>query len=115
MVKLRCPITQGLKGCRMAGIVLPEDPKEKIIRLDKGDTIQVPLGVVSWWLNDGESDLVIYFLGDTSEALTPGEITYFYLAGNNGILNGFSIEFITKTFQVDEAQASKLIGSQPRV
>lgn len=80
-------------GKGMAGLVAPQDPKEKVVRLEKGDTIQVPLGVVSWWYSDGESEMVIIFLSDTSQALVPGKITYFFLAGDNGLLNGFTIEF----------------------
>lgn len=100
----------------MAGLVHPQDPKEKIVRLQKGDFIQVPLGVVSWWYNDdAQSDLTILFLGDTSSALDPGSFTYFLLAGNAGIFTGFSTELVAKSLGVKDAQAREIFGSQPGV
>ncbi|XP_020254616.1 glycinin G1-like [Asparagus officinalis] len=102
-----------LEGKGVAGLVHPQNPKEKVVRLQSGDFVQVPVGHVSWWYNDSESDLTIIFLGDTSSALNPGEFTYFFLTGSAGIFTGFSTEFITKSLKIEAAAAKKLFRSQP--
>jgi len=83
------------------------------VRLERGDIIQLPLGGVTWCYNDGESELTIIFLGDTSSALNPGEFTYFVLTGIVGVFTGFSSEFVTKTVGTGAEQAKELFGSQP--
>lgn len=70
----------------VVGMVLPNTKEEVVLKLKKGDVIPVPIGSVSWWFNDGDSDLVIIFLGETSKALIPGEITYFFLTGLQGVI-----------------------------
>ncbi|KAL3020695.1 hypothetical protein AAZX31_05G158000 [Glycine max] len=70
----------------VAGMALRNTREEVVVKLKKGDVIPVPIGSVSWWFNDGDSDLVIIFLGETSKALIPGEITYFFLTGLQGVI-----------------------------
>lgn len=102
-----------LQGTGLAGLVLPKDPKEKVVRLQKGDFIVVPLGAVSWWYNNGDSDLSVLFMGDTSSAGSPGEFTYFFLTGSRGIFTGFSMEFVRRAWDLREDEAKRLFTSQP--
>ncbi|CAN6897766.1 unnamed protein product [Brassica oleracea] len=76
-----------LQGSGTAGIVLPEK-EEKVIAIKKGDSIALPFGVVTWWFNSEETDLVILFLGETHKAHKPGQFTEIYLTGSNGIFTG---------------------------
>ncbi|KAL5787407.1 hypothetical protein ACOSP7_004356 [Xanthoceras sorbifolium] len=111
-------VLQGEHG--VAGLILPSNDKtntkeEKVVGLGTGDVIGVPLGSVSWWYNHGNSDCVIAFLGETSKAYIPGDFTYFLLTGAQGILGGFSTEFITRTYNINEKQANILAKSQTGV
>ncbi|KAL0318188.1 UNVERIFIED_CONTAM: Glutelin type-A 2 [Sesamum calycinum] len=56
-----------LQGSGVAGIVLPEK-EEKVLPIKKGDAIALPFGVVTWWYNKEDTELVVLFLGDTSKA-----------------------------------------------
>ncbi|KAM6546609.1 hypothetical protein CsatB_027345 [Cannabis sativa] len=108
-------VLQGNNG--VVGMVLANEPKEVVLKLKKGDLIPVPLGAVSWWFNDGDSDsnddLEIVFLGDTSQAHFPGNITYFFIAGGGSMLGGFSTDFVKKAFGMDtNEEANKLVKSQ---
>ncbi|KAJ4717112.1 Glutelin type-A 2 [Melia azedarach] len=93
-------VLQGEQGS--VGLVLPNSKtnsnQEIVLCLQTGDVIPVPLGSVSWWYNHGNSDVIIVFLGETSNAYVPGEFTYFFLTGALGMLGGFSTEFIGKAF-----------------
>ncbi|KAL5854629.1 hypothetical protein ACOSQ4_004431 [Xanthoceras sorbifolium] len=100
-------VLQGEHG--VAGLILPSNDKtntneEKVVGLGTGDVIGVPLGSVSWWYNHGNSDSYI-----------PGDFTYFLLTGAQGILGGFSTEFITRTYNINEKQANILAKSQTGV
>ncbi|XP_077231022.1 glutelin type-D 1-like [Tasmannia lanceolata] len=101
-----------LQGCGTVGVLSPEGPKEKVVELKQGDVIALHLGAVSWWYNGGDSEFVVVFLGDTSKAHVPGVFTYFFLAGTNGIFTGFSPEFLTKAWDLDEEEVNKLVKSQ---
>ncbi|KAI9120014.1 hypothetical protein K1719_008983 [Acacia pycnantha] len=50
----------------VVGIVLPES-EEKILPIIKGDALALPFGVVTWWCNKDDTELVVLFLGDTSK------------------------------------------------
>ncbi|XP_056861963.1 glutelin type-B 5-like [Raphanus sativus] len=100
-----------LKGSGTAGIVLPEQ-EEKVIGIKEGDSIALPFGVVTWWFNSGDSELVILFLGETHKAHKRGEFTDFYLTGSNGIFTGFTPEFVGRAWDLDEGTVKKLVGSQ---
>ncbi|KAJ3692884.1 hypothetical protein LUZ60_011979 [Juncus effusus] len=103
-----------LEGTGIAGIIAAGDVKEKLIHLQKGDVIIVPMGCLSWWYNNGsDQDLSIIYLGDTTMAVQPGDISYFFLSGPNSILNGLSMEFLTRAWGIDEKQAQVLFKSQP--
>ncbi|KAK7277530.1 hypothetical protein RJT34_22544 [Clitoria ternatea] len=51
----------------VAGIVQPE-LEEKVVAIKKGDALALPFGVVTWWYNKEETELVVPFLGDTLKA-----------------------------------------------
>lgn len=101
--------------CGIVGMVLPNAPAEKVLKIKKGDTIPVPSGVVSWWYNGGDSELIVVFLGETSKAYVPGEFTYFLLTGAQGILSGFSTEFVSKAYDMNEDEANAVAKSQTGV
>ena len=98
-------------GNGVAGIVLPEK-EEKVIAIKKGDAIALPFGVVTWWYNKEDTELVVLFLGDTSKAHKSGEFTDFFLTGSNGIFTGFSTEFVGRAWDLDDNNVKALVGSQ---
>ncbi|CAF2261009.1 hypothetical protein BRARA_H02909 [Brassica rapa] len=100
-----------LQGSGTAGIVLPEK-EEKVIAIKKGDSIALPFGVVTWWFNSEETELVILFLGETHKAHKAGQFTDFYLTGSNGIFTGFSTEFVGRAWDLEESVVKTLVGSQ---
>ncbi|RVX04626.1 hypothetical protein CK203_023481 [Vitis vinifera] len=102
-------------SCGVVGMVSPNASQEVVLRLKKGDIIPVPSGAVSWWYNDGDSELIIVFLGETSKAYVPGEFTYFLLTGTQGILGGFSTEFNSRAYNINNEEAKKLAKSQSGV
>nr|BAJ53257.1 JHL25P11.12 [Jatropha curcas] len=103
-------VLQGTDG--IVGMVLPNSSKEVVLKLNKGDLISVPLGSASWWYNNGDSNLVIVFLGETSKSYTAGEFTYFLLSGGLGVIGGFSSEFTSQAYNMNEQEACKLAKSQ---
>ncbi|XP_030524144.1 glutelin type-D 1-like [Rhodamnia argentea] len=100
-----------LQGCGVAGIVLPES-EEKVIAIKTGDAIALPFGVVTWWYNQDDTDLVVLFLGDTKTAHKAGEFTDFFLTGSNGIFTGFTTEFVSRAWDLKEDIVKSLVGSQ---
>jgi len=93
-------------------MVLPDSKEEVVLKLEEGDVIPVPIGAVSWWFNDGDTDLIIVFLGETSKALIPGKFTYFFLTGAIGLIGGFSTDLTSKVYGLDKDEAEKLTRSQ---
>ncbi|KAK4393935.1 Glutelin type-A 2 [Sesamum angolense] len=102
-----------LQGSGVTGIVLPEK-EEKVLPIKKGDAIALPFGVVTWWHNKEDTELVVLFLGDTSKAHKSGSFTDFSLTGSNGIFTGFSTEFVSRAWDLDESVVKTLVGSQSR-
>lgn len=100
-----------LQGSGVAGIVLPES-EEKVVAIKKGDAIALPFGVVTWWFNKEDTELVVLFLGDTSKAHKSGEFTDFFLTGSNGIFTGFSTEFVSRAWDLEENVVKTLVGKQ---
>ncbi|KAL3814483.1 hypothetical protein ACJIZ3_015751 [Penstemon smallii] len=93
-------------------IILPNNSKEEVLVVNKGEAIMVPMGTPSWWFNGGDSVLTIVFLGETSQSYTPGQFDYYFLTGSIGFLNGFSSEFISKIYKINESDSQKLAKSQ---
>lgn len=100
-----------LQGNGVAGIVLPEK-EEKVLPIKKGDAIALPFGVVTWWYNKEDTELVVLFLGDTSKAHKAGQFTDFYLTGATGLFNGFTTEFVSMAWGLSESEAKTLVGKQ---
>ncbi|XP_044481833.1 glutelin type-D 1-like [Mangifera indica] len=100
-----------LQGNGVAGIILPEK-EEKCIAIKKGDAIALPFGVVTWWYNKEDTELVVLFLGDTSKAHKAGEFTEFFLAGPKGMYSGFTTEFVSRAWDLDENTVKSLVGKQ---
>ena len=94
-------------------MVLPNSSEKVVLRLKKGDVIPEPLGALSWWYNNGDhsEEVVIVFLGETSKSHIPGEFTYFFLSGGQGIMGGFSPEFIGRAYKMNGKEATKLAKS----
>lgn len=102
-----------VKGACIVGLISPNSPQEKVLKITTGDAIPVPIGTISWWFNDDDSDLVIIFLGETKQSQTPGMFNYFFLTGTLGLLQGFSSEFVGKIYGIDEKdKVQKLVESQ---
>lgn len=88
------------------------ESEEKVLAIKTGDALALPFGVVTWWFNKEDTELVILFLGDTSKAHKAGEFTDFFLTGPNGIFTGFSTEFVGRAWDLDENTAKTLVGKQ---
>ncbi|VAI20926.1 unnamed protein product [Triticum turgidum subsp. durum] len=93
--------------------------RERVVRLEVGDVIAVRTGDVSWWYNDSDGDaddLSILFMGDTERAVSPGDISYFFLAGGNSVLGGFDMGLLARSWPgVTKEQAAAVFRSQPAV
>ncbi|CAA2994238.1 glutelin type-D 1-like [Olea europaea var. sylvestris] len=100
-----------LQGNGVVGIVLPEK-EEKVLAIKKGDAIALPFGVVTWWYNKQDTELVVLFLGDTKTAHKAGSFTDFFLTGSNGIFTGFSTEFVSRAWDLEESVVKTLVGQQ---
>lgn len=100
------------QGTCTVGLILADNPEEKVIIINKGDAIPIATGTISWWFNGGDSDLTIIFLGESSQSYTPGQFDYFFLTGAIGILRGFSNEFISKIYGLNDDQSKELVESQ---
>lgn len=107
-----------LGGSGVVGVLpVGGDAAERVVRLEAGDVIAVRTGDVSWWYNDDAagagSDLSIVFMGDTARALSPGDISYFFLAGANSVLRG--LDAAAWAPGVTAEQAASAFRSQPAV
>ena len=89
--------------------MLPESEK-KVVAIKEGDALALPFGVVTWWYNKEDTELVVLFLGDTSKAHKAGEFTDFFLTGPNGIFTGFSTEFVGRAEDTPAKGIAKLDG-----
>ncbi|KAK9082159.1 hypothetical protein Syun_031320 [Stephania yunnanensis] len=110
--KLHGSQMHGRNSSGTAGIALHQADKEKVIAIQKGDTIAIPFGVVTWWHNKEDIELVVLFLGETSKAHKSGEFTDFFLTGSNGIFAGFSSEFVARAWDLDQEKVQALVKSQ---
>lgn len=99
-------------GSCTVGLMSPNSSEETIVVIKKGDVIPVSMGVMSWWFNASNTDVVIIFLGETAKALEPGQFTYFLMAGALGILAGFQSDFVARIFSLDQNEAEILVTNQ---
>lgn len=86
-----------------------------MIAINQGDAIALPFGVVTWWFNPNDTELIVLFLGDTSKGHHRGEFTNFQITGANGIFTGFTTEFVSRAWDLSEDEAKKLVESQNNV
>ncbi|XP_052167801.1 cocosin 1-like [Oryza glaberrima] len=107
-----------LGGSAVVG-VLPVglDARERVVRLEAGDVIAMRAGEVTWWYNDADGeDVTIVFMGDTARAASPGDISYFVLAGPMGVLGGLDAGLLaTASGLTLPEQAATAFRSQPAV
>nr|GLL23886.1 12S seed storage protein CRD-like isoform X1 [Ipomoea trifida] len=101
-----------LQGCCVVGMISPDSTTEKVVKVTKGDVIPVELGAVTWWYNDGDSDVVIVFLGETSDSNAAGPFNYYFLAGALGMLGGFSADFLATGFGISVTESKTLFTTQ---
>lgn len=105
-----------LGGSAVVG-VLPAgvDARERVVRLEAGDVIAMRAGEVTWWYNDTDGeDVTIVFMGDTAGAVSPGDISYFVLAGPMGVLGGLDAGLLAKASGLTSPeQAATAFRSQP--
>ncbi|GJR84830.1 putative 11-S seed storage protein, plant, partial [Tanacetum coccineum] len=101
-----------VQGSCTVGLIPPNSSEETIVVIKKGDVIPMSMGVMSWWFNASNTDVVIIFLGETSKALEPGQFTYFFMAGALGILAGFQSDFVARIFSLDRKEAKTLVSNQ---
>lgn len=86
-----------------------------MIVIKKGDAIALPFGVVTWWYNKEDTELVVLFLGETSKAHKAGEFTDFFLTGTTGLMTGFTTEFVARAWDLEEKVAKLLVEKQSGV
>ncbi|XP_043693245.1 cocosin 1-like [Telopea speciosissima] len=109
------------------------DQHQRIQRFRQGDILAIPNGIAHWIYNDGDSQLVLVTLHDTSNNNNQFDDRYrkFFLAGNpqrqegqrgergergergseeegTNIFNGFNTQLLSEVFGVDEETARKL-------
>nr|GEW22482.1 11-S seed storage protein, plant [Tanacetum cinerariifolium] len=101
-----------LQGKCTVGLVTLNSSQEVVVVIKKGDIPPLLRGVISWWFNDGDTDTTIIFLGETTIAQVPGEMSYFFCEGILGILNGFQSDFVEKIFDLDNNQVKDILTSQ---
>ncbi|MFQ6648706.1 hypothetical protein Gotur_021273 [Gossypium turneri] len=105
-------VLEGKCGVGLTSTASNTKEKMAFIGIKKGDVIPIPCASVSCWYNYGDSDVVIVFLADATNAYIAGEITYFLLTGPLGHLHAFSLESIAKTYQISPQKAQKLTSNQ---
>ncbi|KAF0905841.1 hypothetical protein E2562_008876 [Oryza meyeriana var. granulata] len=104
-----------LGGSAVVGVLpVGVDARERVVRLEAGDVIAVRAGEVSWWYNDADGeDVTILFMGDTAGAVSPGDISYFILAGPTGVLGSLDAGLLATASGLTPEQAATAFRSQP--
>uniref|UniRef100_A0A0E0EUM8 Cupin type-1 domain-containing protein n=1 Tax=Oryza meridionalis TaxID=40149 RepID=A0A0E0EUM8_9ORYZ len=96
-----------LGGSAVAGVLpVGVDARDKVVRLEAGDVIAMRAG----------EDVTIPFVGDTAGAVSPGDFSYFILAGAMGVLGGLDAGLLaTASGLTSPEQAATAFRSQPAV
>lgn len=76
--------------------------EEKVVLIKKGDAIALSFGIVTWWLNKENTQLIVLLRVDTFKSHKLGEFTDFFFTGFTGIFIDFSPEFVSQAWNVDE-------------
>uniref|UniRef100_J3MZX7 Cupin type-1 domain-containing protein n=1 Tax=Oryza brachyantha TaxID=4533 RepID=J3MZX7_ORYBR len=86
-----------LGGSAVIGVLpVGVDARERVVRLEAGDVIAVRAGE-----------------GDTAGAVSPGDISYFILAGGMGVLGGLDAGLLATASGLTPEQAATAFRSQP--
>ncbi|KAK7852783.1 12s seed storage protein crd, partial [Quercus suber] len=88
----------------VAGIVLPE-PEEKVLAIKKGDAIALPFGVVTWWYNKEDTELILQKLTNLENLLI------FSQRVPMGSSQG-SLLSLSQAWDLDENAVKGLVGKQ---
>nr|XP_043626534.1 cocosin 1-like [Erigeron canadensis] len=104
-----------LEGNCTIGLVAPGSSEETVVVIKKGDVLPLQRGTVSWWFNNGDTDTTVLFLGETTRAQVPGEVSYFFMTGMQGILRGFQSDSVKKIFDLDHKEVEDILTSQQGV
>ncbi|KAL7198576.1 hypothetical protein ACSBR2_020962 [Camellia fascicularis] len=109
-----------------------QDQHQKIRNLREGDVIALPAGIAHWCYNNGEQDLVLLIIEDTSNDHNQldNNPRKFFLAGNpqqsqqqqqqkkqqnqGNVLAGMDVDTLAEVFRVDRETASRLQGQDDR-
>ncbi|KAM0064459.1 putative 11-S seed storage protein, plant [Helianthus debilis subsp. tardiflorus] len=113
-----------------------QDRHQKVENVNEGDVVAIPTGTAHWLHNDGNTELVVVVFFDTqnNENQLDEYQRRFFLAGNpqaqshqqqqtqprqqrqgqrqnaGNIFNGFTVELLAQSFNVDQETAQKLQG-----
>lgn len=113
-------ISYVLQGTGKLGVVTPSEGgllHSTIRRVQQGDVVAIPKGVVFWWYNDGYGEHRIFCASDTSGGVNPGLYHQFSLAGAQedrfgGLLHGFSAKTLASAWDFDKDMVTRLLESQ---
>ncbi|XP_065874690.1 prunin 1 Pru du 6.0101-like [Euphorbia lathyris] len=103
-----------LQGKAILGLIIPGCSQEldgetnecqKILRIQSGDVFVLRAGEVNWFYNDGNETYISIVI---TRLPSPEPRRGFQLGGSENILSGFSSEFITKAFNINNELATKL-------
>ncbi|EFJ07505.1 hypothetical protein SELMODRAFT_2058, partial [Selaginella moellendorffii] len=114
-------VTRG-KRCGRVGVISSRGDRrsqETTFKVEKGDVVAVPQGVVVWWYNDQDRDLEIVGLADRREDQRRedqrredqrGERSE--QSGYGAVIHGFSTEVLSRAWQMDKSTVKELLQSQ---
>ncbi|KAJ7298410.1 hypothetical protein O6H91_19G052400 [Diphasiastrum complanatum] len=108
------------RGSGRLGIIPPFGDRaiqHNVYKLKRGDVVAIPKGTPTWLYNDGDEEMEIVTVADTSTATQPGRFGTFLLAGGKdkgpgSVLQGFSEEILAKAWNVEKDTVSELLESQ---
>ncbi|GFY88515.1 hypothetical protein Acr_06g0004550 [Actinidia rufa] len=101
-----------VQGSCTVGMVFPNTSKEKVVTIKQGDAIPVCMGVVSWWVQRRRLRFGRHIRRRNLQSSRSGRIHLLLIDRNDGRLKGFSTEFITRAYNLNKEEASKLVTSQ---
>ncbi|XP_065874689.1 11S globulin seed storage protein Ana o 2.0101-like [Euphorbia lathyris] len=103
-----------VQGKAILGLIIPECSQklygetnecQKILRIQRGDVFIFPVGEVAWFYNDGNETYIAIVI---ARLPSPEPFRKFHIRGSENILGGFSSEFITKAFNINNNLATKI-------
>ncbi|XP_065878723.1 12S seed storage protein CRC-like [Euphorbia lathyris] len=103
-----------VQGKALFGLIIPECSQkldggttecQQITRIQSGDVFVFRAGEVAWFYNDGNENYVAVVI---TRLPIPDRRRNFEIGGSQNILGGFSSEFITKAFNINNELATKI-------